>query len=240
MLRGLARLAHGGAGECPDAALVLAWVMMPSATVLAHQLRTLSEDIDCQVAAQLWSAVRTFPWRTTGPVAANLNRNLRKKVLQDLVPTSSPIPHDGDDVVQDDPLPDALEELIEIPSDGIKAEVIGQDDVDLLLAVMDAPRNSSRRRDHRRPGLGPDRGVARLLATDDPAPDQALDRRPEPARPGGRGRREPSLPGRGRRPHPRPARPRHGRLRGADFVDQLRDVESQYRDASRQLTLTSG
>ena len=41
MLRGLARLAHGGAGECPDAALVLAWVMMPSATVLAHQLRTL-------------------------------------------------------------------------------------------------------------------------------------------------------------------------------------------------------
>ena len=107
----------------------------------------MSEDIDCQVAAQLWSAVRTFPWRTTGPVAANLNRNLRKKVLQDLVPTSSPIPHDGDDVVQDDPLPDALEELIEILSDGIKAEVIGQDDVDLLLAVMDAPRNSSRRRD---------------------------------------------------------------------------------------------
>ena len=77
--------------------------MMPSATVLAHQLRTLSEDIDCHVAAQLWIAVRTFPWRTTGPVAANLNRNLRKKVLQDLVPTSSPIPHDGDDVVQDDP-----------------------------------------------------------------------------------------------------------------------------------------
>lgn len=66
--------------------------MMPSATVLAHQLRTLSEDIDCHVAAQLWIAVRTFPWRTTGPVAANLNRNLRKKVLQDLVPTSSPIP----------------------------------------------------------------------------------------------------------------------------------------------------
>ena len=92
VLRGLARLAHGGAGACPDAALVLAWVMMPSATVLAHQLRTLSEDIDCHVAAQLWSAVRTFPWRTTGPVAANLNRNLRKKVLQDLVPTSSPIP----------------------------------------------------------------------------------------------------------------------------------------------------
>ena len=29
-------------------------------------------------------------------------------------------------------------------------------------------------------------------------------------------------------------------VRGADFVDQLRDVESQYRDASRQLTLTSG
>ncbi|MEZ5199867.1 MAG: hypothetical protein R2742_00610 [Micropruina glycogenica] len=36
VLRGLARLAHGGAGGCPDAALVLAWVMMPSATVLAR------------------------------------------------------------------------------------------------------------------------------------------------------------------------------------------------------------
>lgn len=138
VLRELARLAHEGAGTSPDAAFVLAWVMMPSATVLAHQLRTLSEDIDCHVAAQLWIAVRTFPWRTTGRVAANLNRNLRKKVLQDLVPTSSPFPPDGDDVVQDEPQPDAIEELIEILGDGLKAEVIGQDDVDLLLAVMDA------------------------------------------------------------------------------------------------------
>lgn len=138
VLRGLARLAHEGAGTSPDAAFVLAWVMMPSATVLAHQLRTLSEDIDCHVAAQLWISVRTFPWRTTGRVAANLNRNLRKKVLQDLVPTSSPFPPDGDDVVQNEQQPDALEELIEILGDGLKAEVIGQDDVDLLLAVMDA------------------------------------------------------------------------------------------------------
>ena len=29
-------------------------------------------------------------------------------------------------------------------------------------------------------------------------------------------------------------------VRGADFVERLREVESQYRDASRQLTLTSG
>ena len=53
-------------------------------------------------------------------------------------PDLQPDPPDGDDVVQDDPLPDALEELIEILGDGLKAEVIGQEDVDLLLAVMDA------------------------------------------------------------------------------------------------------
>ena len=29
-------------------------------------------------------------------------------------------------------------------------------------------------------------------------------------------------------------------VRGADFVERLREVEEQYRDASRQLTLTSG
>jgi len=134
VLRALARLSNDQA----DAGLVLAWVMMPAATVLAHRLRFMSEEIDEHVAAQLWIAVRTFPWSTTGRVAANLKLNLRKNVVRDLTPTSSHLSLDESRLPPAEPQQDAIEELIEILGDGLKAEVINQDDFDLLMAVMDA------------------------------------------------------------------------------------------------------
>ena len=48
-------------GHDRDAALALAWLLVPGAAFLARQLRTLSADIDHMVAAELWLLVCTFP-----------------------------------------------------------------------------------------------------------------------------------------------------------------------------------
>ncbi|HEY3410819.1 MAG TPA: hypothetical protein VGK53_21850, partial [Propionicimonas sp.] len=138
VLRGLAQLSDAEAGASREAGLVLAWVMMPAATILAHQLRSMSQDIDFHVAAQLWIAVRTYPWQTTGRVAANLKLNLRKRVVKDLTSTAPYLPLDDSRLAAVEISPDAIEELIEILGDGLNAEVIDQDDFDLLMAVLDA------------------------------------------------------------------------------------------------------
>lgn len=152
VLRALARLANAHAGGSRDAGLVLAWVMMPAATMLAHRLRFMSEEIDDHVAAHLWIAVRTFPWSTTGRVAANLKHNLRKKVVRELTPTSDYLPLDECRLPPVERHPDAIEELIDILGDGLKAEVIDQDDFDLLMAVLDAA-------DELEPTSGPGVGI---------------------------------------------------------------------------------
>jgi hypothetical protein len=152
VLRGLAQLSDVDTYGCRDAGLVLAWVMMPAATILAHQLRAMSKDIDAHVAAQLWIAVRTYPWPTTGRVAANIKLNLRKRVMKELSSTANYLPLDDSRLVQTERTPDAIEELIEILDDGLNAEVINQDDFDLLMAVLDAA-------DELEPPSGPGIGV---------------------------------------------------------------------------------
>lgn len=152
VLRALAQLSDADSGDSREAALVLAWVMMPAATILAHQLRSLSEDIDCHVAAHLWIAVRSYPWQTTGRVAANIKLNLRKRVIKELTPTASYLPLDDSRIAGVESTPDAIEELIEILGDGLNAEVIDQDDFDLLMAVLDAA-------DELEPPSGPGIGI---------------------------------------------------------------------------------
>jgi len=152
VLRALAQLSDADSGACRDAGFVLAWVMMPAATMLAHQLRSMSEDIDCHVAAHLWIAVRSYPWQTTGRVAANIKLNLRKRVIKELTSTASVLPLDDSRLAGVERTPDAIEELIEILGDGLNAEVIDQDDFDLLMAVLDAA-------DELEPPSGPGIGI---------------------------------------------------------------------------------
>jgi hypothetical protein len=152
VLRGLAKLSDADAAASREAGLALAWVMMPAATILAHQLRSMSDDIDFHVAAQLWIAVRTYPWQTTGRVAANLKLNLRKRVVKDLTSTAPYLPLDDSRLAAVESSPDAIEELIELLGDGLDAEVIDQADFDLLMAVLDAA-------DELEPPSGPGIGI---------------------------------------------------------------------------------
>ena len=77
---GLAWLASIEGGDDRDAARVLAWLLVPGASFLAWQLRTLTGEIDHVVAAELWVLVRTFPLHRRN-VVRNLMWDLRANVL---------------------------------------------------------------------------------------------------------------------------------------------------------------
>lgn len=74
----LARL-HEMAGSDPEAAVVLAWLLLPGACQIARTLADLSSEIDTLVAGELWIRVRTRP--AGRYVAATILRDVRRAVL---------------------------------------------------------------------------------------------------------------------------------------------------------------
>jgi hypothetical protein len=83
VLHALVTLASPSAGDDASAAAMVAWALLPGASVLAQRLQTLSPRIDQIVAAQLWIEIRTFPWRRLRKVAANILANTRTGVLRE-------------------------------------------------------------------------------------------------------------------------------------------------------------
>lgn len=77
----LARL-HGMAVGDAEAAVVLAWLLLPGTCQLASKLADLTPDIDALVAGALWIRVRTQP--TAHYVAATILRDVRRAVLVEL------------------------------------------------------------------------------------------------------------------------------------------------------------
>ena len=83
VLHTLVTLASPSGGDDASAAAMVAWALLPGASVLAHRLRTVSPRIDEIVAAQLWIEIRTFPWQRLRKVAANILANTRIGVLRE-------------------------------------------------------------------------------------------------------------------------------------------------------------
>jgi hypothetical protein len=83
VLHALVTLAAPSGGDDASAAAMVAWALLPGASVLAQRLQTLSPRIDEIVAAQLWIEIRTFPWRRLRKVAANILASTRTGVLRE-------------------------------------------------------------------------------------------------------------------------------------------------------------
>ena len=153
VLYGIAWLASIEGGRDRDAARALAWLLVPGASFLARQLRTLSRDIDHMVAAELWILVCTFPLHRR-KVIVNLMWDLRANVLaaceapatmQRKDPTwyatvasldadlmaAHPADHD----------PSALEELADVLDWACAHRVIGSADRQLLLLLVEASQD---------------------------------------------------------------------------------------------------
>lgn len=150
---GLAWLASTEGGNDTQAAQALAWLLVPGASFLARQLRTLSRDIDHMVAAELWILVCTFPLHRR-KVIRNLMWDLRANVLaaceapatlQRKDPTwyasvasldsdlmaAIPVEHD----------PSALEELAGVLSWACDHRVIAAEDRQLVLLLVEASQD---------------------------------------------------------------------------------------------------
>ena len=177
VLLGLARLAaiDGVDGvDDTDAALVLAWLLLPAAETVRRQLRQLGRRIDEVVAAQLWIEVRNVAWDRCGRVASRISFALREGVLREFgqatrrcadvvreipsaVATCTPddVAHwrTSDTVMADRPHvvegrqvvesvlaepggPAASETLLDLLSWAHAEDVIGPDDVQLLVALL--------------------------------------------------------------------------------------------------------
>jgi hypothetical protein len=77
----LARL-HRLAQDDAEAAVVIAWLLLPGAARLADNLRDLSSDIDALTAGELWVQIRTLPAERC--VAVNILRAVRRSLLAEL------------------------------------------------------------------------------------------------------------------------------------------------------------
>ena len=149
VLLGLARLAAFDGDDDTDAALVLAWLLMPTALRVRRSLWAVSERVDEVVAAQLWVEVRSLPWRRPHWVAAKVATRLREGVLLDCgMPTHhqparlavvslGPVDPADDRRVDSG---DASEELAELLAWACAEDVISLEDRELLVSLIAAAR----------------------------------------------------------------------------------------------------
>jgi hypothetical protein len=80
----LALLAAKDGGDDDEAALVLAWCLLPAACRIANQISDVDPvEVDQLVASQLWIEVRTYNWRTCTRVTGTICANLRRNVLRE-------------------------------------------------------------------------------------------------------------------------------------------------------------
>jgi len=166
VLLGLARLAAFDGGDDTDAALVLAWLLLPTALRVRRSLSSLSERIDEVVAAQLWVEVRSLPWGRPHWVAAKVATRLREGVLVDCgmsthhrparlaVVSLGPVDPADDRRVDAD---DATEELADLLAWACAEDVISLEDRELLVSLIAAARTLDRSGERFRDG-----GVAGL------------------------------------------------------------------------------
>lgn len=84
LLMALAHQAAVDGLDDSDAALVLAWLMLPAALRVRQELSWVQGPLDESIAAQLWVEVRTIPWRRPHRVAPRIAWRLRDAVRSDL------------------------------------------------------------------------------------------------------------------------------------------------------------
>ncbi len=163
---GLAWLASTKGGHDRDAALVLAWLLVPGASFLARKLRTLSRDIDHMVAAELWLLVCTFPLHRR-KVIVNLMWDLRANVLAACEAPATMARRDplwyatvaslDSDLMAAIPAehnPSALEELVSVLDWACDHHVIAAADRQLVLLLVEASQDLRLRRTHSHGLLG--------------------------------------------------------------------------------------
>ncbi len=156
--------AADGHDDC-DAALVLAWCLLPAACRIAHQLVDVDPvEVDQLVASQLWIEIRTYNWRActrvTGTICANVRRNvLREWNLDPDRPPRLSVVVWTDLLAQlcEEPAAEELsprEVLLQVLDWGVATGTIQSFDRDLLLELVEISVGDPKHRSPRRSLLG--------------------------------------------------------------------------------------
>jgi len=145
-LVGLAQLSAVDGHDDRDAALVLAWLVLPAALRVRRELGWIPGPLDESLAAALWVEVRTVPWRRPVRVAARILWRLRDAVRADLnVPIRGNVPDLPVEVLPEPnvpPVPDEPSGELESVLDwALESEVITGTDRGLLDCVLSAIRD---------------------------------------------------------------------------------------------------
>lgn len=148
VLLGLARLAALDGGDDRDAALILAWLLLPTALKLRRQLGGVAAvDLDALIAAELWVVVRSVPWQKTHWLVARIAIELREAVLVEcgintrrhpvvrVAPNAFP-----DRVRVHDSDPDPAETLSALFEWARAEDVIGESDHLIVVSLLAAAR----------------------------------------------------------------------------------------------------
>jgi len=176
VMHAFAWLAATDGADDTEAAMVLAWMMLPVAGRVAGELRTLSPDIDSLVASQLWVEVRTVNWRASSRVAGNIGKSLRRNLLREAgldperLVSVEPVlwPDLSEWTISASGVPaseDPQETLFAVLDWGVEHGTIQPSDRDLLLEMVAISARDPRHRSPRRPLLaaacllGPQLGI---------------------------------------------------------------------------------
>lgn len=132
-----------------DAAIALAWALLPGACLLAKRWVRGTDNIDFLVAEQLWIHARTFAWQEKRKVAANVLLDVQRAVLAELgIPayqskteraTAHPVPVADFESIhwrnQDGPSP--AQQLHRLLARAVGLRAITAEDHQFLLTVLD-------------------------------------------------------------------------------------------------------
>ena len=145
-LVGLAQLAAADGYDDRDAALVLAWLVLPAALRVRRELGWIPGPVDQSLAAALWVEVRTVPWRRPVRVAARILWRLRDAVRADLnVPIRGNVPDLPVEALPEPnvpPVPDEPSGELDFVLDwALESEVITGTDRGLLDCLLSAIRD---------------------------------------------------------------------------------------------------
>lgn len=161
----LAMLAAKDGGDDTDAALLLAFCLLPSACRIANHLADVDpREVDQLVASQLWIEIRTYNWRRCTRVTGTICANLRRNVLRELNIDPDRPPRiavgAGTDVraqLCEAPMATALtprQELMQALDWGVDSGTIEPFDRALLLELVEISVDDPKHRSPRRPLLG--------------------------------------------------------------------------------------
>jgi len=152
VLLAFARLAAFDGADDHDAALALAWLLVPMAVAARRQASCAGADLDAVVASHLWLEARSVPWGRQHLVRTRVLYRLREALFAECgmstkrhrLPRLVGAEVDADQSPAAEADPSTASELSELLEWALQADVISDSDYQVLVALLVATNDLDR------------------------------------------------------------------------------------------------